>query len=73
MDEILRHNLCHNPRLFSFPKTEITTKTTTKMRNRLPRDSPVKILHIIPRHPADVPDPRGGIRWVISDKARYWK
>jgi diadenosine tetraphosphate (Ap4A) HIT family hydrolase len=30
-------------------------------------------VHIIPRRTGDVPDPRGGIRWVIADKARYWK
>jgi diadenosine tetraphosphate (Ap4A) HIT family hydrolase len=30
-------------------------------------------VHIIPRWKGDVPDPRGGVRWVISDKARYWK
>jgi len=29
-------------------------------------------VHIIPRRPGDVPDPRGGIRWIISDKADYW-
>lgn len=29
-------------------------------------------VHIIPRWEGDVPDPRGGIRWVIADKARYW-
>ncbi len=29
-------------------------------------------LHVIPRYPGDVPDPRGGVRWVIPDKARYW-
>ncbi len=29
-------------------------------------------LHVIPRHAGDVPDPRGGIRWVIADKAAYW-
>lgn len=28
--------------------------------------------HIIPRHQGDVPDPRGGIRWIIPSKARYW-
>jgi diadenosine tetraphosphate (Ap4A) HIT family hydrolase len=28
--------------------------------------------HVIPRHRGDVPDPRGGIRWVIPSKARYW-
>jgi diadenosine tetraphosphate (Ap4A) HIT family hydrolase len=30
-------------------------------------------LHIIPRWNGDVPDPRGGIRWVIANKAAYWK
>jgi diadenosine tetraphosphate (Ap4A) HIT family hydrolase len=29
-------------------------------------------LHIIPRYSDDVPDPRGGIRLVIPDRARYW-
>ena len=30
-------------------------------------------LHLIPRCHADVSDPRGGIRWVIPAKARYWE
>jgi len=29
-------------------------------------------LHVIPRYAGDVPDPRGGIRWVIPAKAPYW-
>ena len=29
-------------------------------------------LHLIPRRDGDVEDPRGGIRWVLPDKARYW-
>lgn len=29
-------------------------------------------LHLIPRFKGDVEDPRGGIRWVIADKANYW-
>ena len=29
-------------------------------------------LHVIPRVVGDSDDPRGGIRWVIPDKARYW-
>jgi diadenosine tetraphosphate (Ap4A) HIT family hydrolase len=29
-------------------------------------------VHVIPRRPGDVDDPRGGIRWVIPAKARYW-
>jgi len=28
--------------------------------------------HVIPRRTGDVADPRGGVRWVIPDKARYW-
>lgn len=28
--------------------------------------------HVIPRYIGDVPDPRGGVRWVIKDKADYW-
>ena len=30
-------------------------------------------LHVIPRYAGDVEDPRGGIRWVIPDKAVYWQ
>jgi diadenosine tetraphosphate (Ap4A) HIT family hydrolase len=29
-------------------------------------------VHVIPRHTGDVPDPRGGIRWIIPHKAPYW-
>jgi diadenosine tetraphosphate (Ap4A) HIT family hydrolase len=29
-------------------------------------------VHIIPRQKGDVADPRGGIRWIIADKAQYW-
>ena len=29
-------------------------------------------VHLIPRRRGDVTDPRGGIRWVLADKARYW-
>ena len=28
--------------------------------------------HVIPRHSGDVADPRGGVRWVIPGKAKYW-
>ena len=28
--------------------------------------------HVIPRHSGDVDDPRGGVRWVIPAKAKYW-
>jgi diadenosine tetraphosphate (Ap4A) HIT family hydrolase len=29
-------------------------------------------LHLIPRRVGDVSDPRGGVRWVLPGKARYW-
>jgi diadenosine tetraphosphate (Ap4A) HIT family hydrolase len=29
-------------------------------------------LHVIPRYHGDMPDPRGGIRWIFRDKAAYW-
>ncbi len=30
-------------------------------------------LHVIPRYPDDVEEPRGGIRWIFPDKAPYWQ
>lgn len=30
-------------------------------------------LHIVPRFEGDVPDPRGGIRWVLPERAAYWE
>jgi len=29
-------------------------------------------VHVIPRRLGDVPDPRGGIRWIVPNKAKYW-
>lgn len=29
-------------------------------------------IHLIPRYHGDLSDPRGGVRWVIPDKADYW-
>jgi diadenosine tetraphosphate (Ap4A) HIT family hydrolase len=29
-------------------------------------------MHVIPRYQGDVLDPRGGVRWVMPDKAAYW-
>ena len=29
-------------------------------------------VHVIPRYQGDLPDPRGGVRWVLPDKAAYW-
>lgn len=30
-------------------------------------------LHLIPRFAGDVADPRGGIRWMIPERAPYWE
>ena len=29
-------------------------------------------IHLISRYQGDLPDPRGGVRWVIPAKAVYW-
>ena len=29
-------------------------------------------IHLIPRYEGDVPDPRGGVRWIFPEKADYW-
>jgi diadenosine tetraphosphate (Ap4A) HIT family hydrolase len=30
-------------------------------------------IHVVPRYEGDVPDPRGGIRWIFPQKAKYWR
>ena len=30
-------------------------------------------IHLIPRYKGDQEDPRGGIRWVLPEKAKYWE
>jgi diadenosine tetraphosphate (Ap4A) HIT family hydrolase len=30
-------------------------------------------IHLIPRRSGDLADPRGGVRWVIPEKAAYWE
>jgi diadenosine tetraphosphate (Ap4A) HIT family hydrolase len=30
-------------------------------------------IHVIPRRNGDVIDPRGGVRWIIPEKAAYWR
>lgn len=30
-------------------------------------------IHLIPRYEGDVEDSRGGVRWVVPDKATYWE
>ncbi len=29
-------------------------------------------IHLIPRYAGDKEDPRGGVRWVLPGKAKYW-
>jgi diadenosine tetraphosphate (Ap4A) HIT family hydrolase len=29
-------------------------------------------IHLIPRYSGDQEDSRGGIRWIIPEKAKYW-
>lgn len=29
-------------------------------------------VHLIPRYVGDLPDPRGGVRWILPAKADYW-
>ena len=29
-------------------------------------------IHVVPRYVGDVADPRGGVRWIIPQKADYW-
>jgi diadenosine tetraphosphate (Ap4A) HIT family hydrolase len=30
-------------------------------------------MHLIPRYRGDQEDPRGGVRWIITEKAKYWE
>lgn len=30
-------------------------------------------VHVIPRYAGDVEDPRGGVRWVLPQRAAYWR
>ena len=30
-------------------------------------------IHLIPRYAGDGADPRGGVRWILPEKAKYWK
>lgn len=29
-------------------------------------------IHVVPRRTGDVKDPRGGLRWIIPERAKYW-
>jgi diadenosine tetraphosphate (Ap4A) HIT family hydrolase len=29
-------------------------------------------VHLIPRYQGDSEEPRGGVRWIFPDKAKYW-
>jgi diadenosine tetraphosphate (Ap4A) HIT family hydrolase len=30
-------------------------------------------VHLIPRYEGDAEDPRGGVRWIFPEKAKYWE
>ena len=30
-------------------------------------------MHLIPRYQNDTADPRGGVRWIFPEKAKYWE
>ena len=30
-------------------------------------------MHLIPRYKGDQEDPRGGVRWIVPEKAKYWE
>ena len=30
-------------------------------------------MHLIPRYKGDKEDPRGGVRWILPEKANYWQ
>lgn len=30
-------------------------------------------LHVMPRYKGDSADPRGGVRWIVPSRARYWR
>jgi diadenosine tetraphosphate (Ap4A) HIT family hydrolase len=30
-------------------------------------------MHLIPRYTGDSADPRGGVRWILPEKAPYWR
>jgi diadenosine tetraphosphate (Ap4A) HIT family hydrolase len=29
-------------------------------------------IHLVPRYTGDRPDPRGGVRWILPERAAYW-
>lgn len=29
-------------------------------------------VHLIPRYENDTPEPRGGVRWIFPERAKYW-
>jgi diadenosine tetraphosphate (Ap4A) HIT family hydrolase len=66
--------------LLDLAKEKITSETSPDGFNIGINDGPAAgqtvphlHMHLIPRYANDQPDPRGGIRWVIPEKAEYWK
>lgn len=54
----------HNPDGFNIGLNDGATAGQTVMHMHI---------HLIPRYKGDMIDPRGGVRWIFSDKAAYWK
>jgi diadenosine tetraphosphate (Ap4A) HIT family hydrolase len=53
----------HNPDGFNIGINDGTAAGQTVMHLHI---------HLIPRYNGDMPDPRGGVRWIFPDKAAYW-
>ena len=62
MCEVLKKD--HNPDGFNIGINDGTAAGQTVMHLHI---------HLIPRYLDDMPDPRGGVRWIFPDKAAYWK
>ena len=65
--------------LLDLAKNVVSTEHLTNAYNIGVNDGPAAgqtvphlHVHLIPRYINDVKDPRGGVRWVIPEKAVYW-
>ena len=62
MRELLQKE--HNPDGFNIGINDGTAAGQTVMHLHI---------HLIPRYAGDTTDPRGGVRWIMPEKAPYWK
>ena len=62
MREVLNND--HNPDGFNIGINDGSAAGQTVMHLHI---------HLIPRYAGDMPDPRGGVRWIFPDKAAYWE